>query len=79
VLLGEEEPLSDVQQLADRIVRAFGVGGNASQRRVIAMCVNYASEVLHAASELVLNNTAARYGHENPCHTSACGGSQWNN
>jgi len=30
------------------------------------MCVNYASEVLRAASELVLNNAAARYGHENP-------------
>ena len=64
VILGEE-PLSDVQQLADRIVRGSGVGGNASQRRVIAMCVNYASEVLRAASELVLNNIAARYGHKN--------------
>ena len=66
VLLGEEEPLSDVKQLADRIVRASGVVYNASQRRVISMCVNYASEVLRAASELVLNNSAARYGHENP-------------
>jgi len=55
-----------VQQLADRVVRASGVGSNASQRRVISMCVNYAAEVLRSASELVLNNTAARYGHENP-------------
>ena len=72
MLLEEEEPLSDVQQLADRIVHASGVGGNASQRRVIAMCVDYASEVLRAASELAMDT-------KTPCHTSACGGSPWNN
>ena len=66
VLLGEEEPLADIQQLSDRVVRASGVGGNAPQRRVVSLMTNYAAEVLHAASELIINGASARIGQANP-------------
>jgi len=64
VLLGEEEPLCDIQQLADQVVQASGMGGNAPQRRVVSIMVNYAAEVLRAASELLLNQVSARYGND---------------
>jgi len=47
VLLGEEELLCDIQELADRVVQASGIGGNVAQRRVVSMMVNYATRRHH--------------------------------
>ena len=66
VLLGEEEPLADIQQLSDQVVRASGVGGNAPQRRVVSLTANYAAELLCVASELIINGASARFGQAHP-------------